>query len=74
MIRLTLSKNYQEFNSDEKKTLWYRGYVVGEGRGGGGISLCRPPDKRLVKFHDFEDYISSLVFIESLSNLTIVLI
>ena len=48
---------------------------MGEGRGGGGgVSLCRPPDKRLVKFHDFEDYVSSLVFIESLSNLTIVLI
>lgn len=53
---------------------------MGEGRGGGegweggGVGLCRPPDKRLVKFHDFEDYISSLVFIESLSNLTIVLI
>lgn len=46
----------------------------GRGGGGGGVGLCRPPDKRLVKFHDFEDYISSLVFIESLSNLTIVLI
>ena len=74
MIRLTRSKNYQEFNSDEKKPSGTEGMWWGRGGVGGGVSLCRPPDKRLVKFHDFEDYISSLVFIESLSNLTIVLI